>query len=577
MRYLAAAFLTLSTVTASAQQLAMMDDGNDLAKPRNTAHPYVSYKYRSLKNPAAYVPSQCYTKTEDDQGNAHNPCYACHTSSKRPNYIDDPDFQVLYDFSEDPRTNRWSNLFKDRSAEVAAISDREIREYIRKSNYFDSAGRLKLSDKLAGNLPKGWDFNGNGKWDGLLPDLWYDFDNEGFDRDPQGNYSGWRAFAYYPFLGTFWPTNGSTDDVLIRLPDEYRQNTKGEYDHLVYKTNLAIVEAMVREQDIAIEPVDEAAMGNVDLDKDGKIGIASSIVYDWAPLKERFMWYVGKARTLQQEGEINNAAGLYPKGTEFLHTVRYIDFDKNGNVIMSERIKELRYAQKRSWLTYSKIKDVVDSEFKERHDFPNRLRTIMGNHEAGVSNGQGWIYAAFIEDAQGELRPQTYEELAFCVGCHGGVGATRDGIFSFERKLDHDQFRHGWYHWSQKSLQGLADPKRLDGKHEYSFYLEQNSAGDEFRANEEIMAKFFTADGTLRADRVAEMQKDISKLLWPSWKRAMTLNKAYRVIVKEQSYILGRDATVTPPENVHQKLNAAQATGIITPVTAEKLSTGSDL
>jgi hypothetical protein len=571
MRNAAVVCLTLFTATSSAQQFAMTDINSALPQSLKTTEPLVSYKYRTLRNPAAYIPSQCYTKTEDDKGNTHNPCYACHTKSKQPNYINDPQFQIAYDFSEDPRTNRWSNLFKDRTADVSAISDQEIIDYIRISNYFDDKGGLKLISKLKNSLPKTWDFNSNGKWDGLVPDLWYNFDNEGFDKDPKGNYSGWRAFAYYPFLGTFWPTNGSTDDVLIRLPAEFQQDTKGKYDHLVYKTNLAIVEAMVREQDIAIEPVDEATIGGVDLNKDGKIGIAKKVTYDWVPLKKRFMWYVGKANELQKNDKIKIAAGLYPKGTEFLHTVRYIDFAKNGDVMMSERIKELRYARKRSWLTYSKLKDVVDSEFKEKHDFPDRLRTVMGNHEMGVSNGQGWTYAAFIEDAQGELRPQTYEELAFCVGCHSGVGATRDGIFSFERRLDHNQFQHGWYHWSQRGIKGLADPKRTDGKHEYSFYLEQNKAGDEFRGNNEIMQNFFSDEGTLKEDKVAEMQQDISKLLWPSKKRAMTLNKAYRVIVKEQSYILGRDATVTPPANVHKKLDEAQSTGIDKPVVAEKL------
>jgi hypothetical protein len=48
------------------------------------------------------------------------------------------------------------------------------------------------------------------------------------------------------------------------------------------------------------------------------------------------------------------------------------------------------------------------------------------------------------------------------------------------------------------------------------------------------------------------------------------------VIAKEQSYILGRDATVTPPENVHQKLDEARPTGVTTPVVAEKLSARSD-
>jgi hypothetical protein len=532
----------------------------------------VYYRFRTLINEAAYIPAQCYTKTKDNNGIVHNPCYACHTRSKRPNYINDPDFQVVYDFSEQSRKNRWANLFKDRRSHGASVSDEAMTDYIRTSNYFDQSGKLVLSDKLENDLPAAWDFDKNGRWDGVVPDLWYNFDAEGFDRDDKGRYTGWRAFAYYPFLGTFWPANGSTDDVLIRLPEVYQQDGDGNYNHDVYKANLAIVEAMVREQDIQIEPVEENALGNVDLDKNGEIGTADRVVYDWAPLKQRFMWYVGRAKSLQQEGEINIAAGLYPAGTEFLHSVRYIDFDDEGKVILSKRIKELRYARKRAWLNYSKLKDRADNEFKEKRDFPNRLRTVLGNHEVGVSNGQGWTYAAFIEDVTGDLRPQTYEELVFCVGCHGGVGATSDGIFSFERKLGFDAYRHGWYHWSQHSIQGLGDPLRADGRHEYAFYLEQNKAGDEFRGNTEIMNKFFDADGKLKKDQLGLMQNDISELLWPSKERAAMLNKAYKAIVEEQSFIHGRDSTVKPVDNVYRSLEEGQLTGIELPVFAEKLT-----
>jgi hypothetical protein len=68
------------------------------------------------------------------------------------------------------------------------------------------------------------------------------------------------------------------------------------------------------------------------------------------------------------------------------------------------------------------------------------------------------------------------------------------------------------------------------------------------------------------------MKDDISELLWPSASRAMLLNKAYHVIVREQSYIHGRDATVKPPENVHDRVEEEQPTGITDPVIAEKLS-----
>lgn len=47
----------------------------------------------------------------------------------------------------------------------------------------------------------------------------------------------------------------------------------------------------------------------------------------------------------------------------------------------------------------------------------------------------------------------------------------------------------------------------------------------------------------------------------------MALNKAYRTIVAEQSYILGRDATSTPPVNVHLNISNGTATGIVQPVS----------
>ena len=34
-----------------------------------------------LENRAAYIPPQCYTKTEDAQGVAHNPCQTCRITS----------------------------------------------------------------------------------------------------------------------------------------------------------------------------------------------------------------------------------------------------------------------------------------------------------------------------------------------------------------------------------------------------------------------------------------------------------------------------------------------------------------
>lgn len=123
----------------------------------------------------------------------------------------------------------------------------------------------------------------------------------------------------------------------------------------------------------------------------------------------------------------------------------------------------------------------------------NQIRLDKGNVCGGVYvvdlDGN---YTAMIEDANGDLRPQTYEEPNFCVGCHGGIGATRDGIFSFHRKLDSaGGSKGGWYHWSQKNIKGTPERIRADGEPEYAFYLKTNGAGDEFRANRDVMDRFF--------------------------------------------------------------------------------------
>ncbi|MCG8429543.1 MAG: hypothetical protein MI754_19500, partial [Chromatiales bacterium] len=328
----------------------------------------------------------------------HNPCFSCHTKSQRPNFLNDDDLQQSYSFAEPARVNPWTNLFLDRTDAVAAISDDAIDEYIKVDNYLSESGDIILTKKLT-QLPEQWDAKGDGQWDGFIPDAYFKFDAEGFDRNPDNEYTGWRAFAYYPFLGTFWPTNGSTDDVLIRLPEAFRTDTNGHQNYEIYKVNLAIVEAMLKEQDVAVSPVDERMLGNVDIDKNGTLGIADKVAYNWAPVKGEYMWYVGQANRLQREKKLHMAAGLYPEGTEFLHSVRYIDVDDDGNNQLSARMKELRYAVKRGWVNYSQLRAKVDTEFKEKDDFPNRIRSILGNAEDGVSNGQGWVYAGFIEDA----------------------------------------------------------------------------------------------------------------------------------------------------------------------------------
>ena len=523
-------------------------------------------------NDAAYITSQCYTKTEDNNEKVHNPCFSCHINSEAPNYINDPDLQEAYDMGAYSKVNRFTNLFKDRTDAVAKISNKEILSYIRKDNYKEN-DTLLLAKKLK-ELPAEWDVNENGKWDGYMPDCYFSFDSEGFDKDPNGNYTGWRAFGYYPFLGTFWPTNGSTDDVLIRLPKEFQQDSQGAFDLEVYKINLAIIEALIKREDIAIDSVDERLYG-VDLNQDGRLAIANSVVFNWmkpsydtkkGKITNFSMHYVGKAKAMLESNEHLIAPGLYPKGTEFLHSVRYIDIDEESRTIkMASRMKELRYGKKIAWNSYSQLQNAALAEIKEKDDFPDRLRTILGNSEEGLSTGLGWVYQGFIEDQNGELRPQNYEETKYCIGCHSGIGAIADSTFVFQRKFDKTHFQKGWYHWSQDAngLKGIVEPKSKDGRDEYTLYLEQNGAGDEFRANMEVIEKFFDKNGTLKKEEIKKMHNDISYLLYPSVARALELNKAYKVIVDEQSYIYGRDAHVKPLENVHREVEEGQSTGVV--------------
>lgn len=525
----------------------------------------------AIVNKAAYVTSQCYTKTVDAKGVVHNPCFTCHINSIEPNYVDDWDLQESNKFSEYTKVNHFTNLFKDRTNLVSLVSDDAILKYVKQNNYMQNE-KIVLAQKLA-NVPSEWDVNSDGKWGGYTPDCYFNFDDEGFDRAPNGDYTLWRAFAYYPFLGTFWPTNGSTDDVLIRLNKVFAQDVNATLNLEVYKLNLSIVESLIKQKDIVIDAVDETKYG-IDLNQDGVLGRVNKIVFQWkdptydsatGKITNFSMSYVGKAKELLASNEYLIAPGLYPKDTEFLHSVRYIDVDKTKQTIsMAPRMKELRYAKKLSWVSYSKLSNVVLTDIKEKDMSPDALRTIVGSSEVGLLNGMGWIYQGFIEDAKGELRPQNYEETLYCIGCHSGIGAIADSTFVFQRKFDYNATMQGWYHWTQDAngLHNIKEPKTHDGRNEYQLYLQANHAGDEFRANGEVMAKFFDSEGLLKSEESQKIEDDISYLLLPSVQRAIELDKAYKIIVEEQSYIYGRDAHVAPVSNVHKEVTIDASTQI---------------
>ncbi|TNF43301.1 MAG: hypothetical protein EP216_04060 [Epsilonproteobacteria bacterium] len=107
----------------------------------------------------SYIPSMCYTKTKDETANTvFNPCYSCHTKGKIPNYYNDSHLQTHYDFPSEMMKNPFTNMFKDRSAQVDKMRDKDILAYIRESNYFNGAGDIVP----ALDLPS--------KWKGYRPD-----------------------------------------------------------------------------------------------------------------------------------------------------------------------------------------------------------------------------------------------------------------------------------------------------------------------------------------------------------------------------------------------------------------------
>ena len=518
----------------------------------------ISYT-KIMNTRGSYITSMCYTKTSDETTNrVSNPCYSCHTKGEIPNYYNDTNLQLEYNFPAEVMKNPFTNLFKERSTQVASMTDNATLQYVRESNYLNHEGDILP----ALDLPR--------EWKGYRPDCYFNFDDEGFDQDLKGNYTGWRAFRYYPFLGTFWPTNGSTDDVIIRLDPIFTQDENNTFRKEIYALNLVIVESLIKQKEIPLPSgIDEKIYG-VDLNSNGILDTALNI----SPSIES---YVGLAKLYLREGKVHLARGLFPENTEFLHSVRYIDWDNAKEQIgMSARMKELRYAKKYTWKRYGEIQRAAQSELWESlalDSTEGQIALFKGNYEEGLRNEIGWVYQGFIENKEGKLRPQTHEETINCMGCHSHIGATTDSTFAYARKFEgvnKDQNDYGWNHWGQKGLNGIQEPivEYLNhGKqYEYSFYLLNNHSANEFRNNDEVQSKFFDLNGSIKEDMLNALHEDITVLLFPSKERALELNKGYKVIVEEQSYIYGRDTHIKPMKNVYEVIKEGQITGIENPI-----------
>ncbi|MGH8446953.1 MAG: hypothetical protein ACREVL_16910, partial [Solimonas sp.] len=134
----------------------------------------------------------------------------------------------------------------------------------------------------------------------------------------------------------------------------------------------------------------------------------------------------------------------------------------------------------------------------------------------------------------------------FCMGCHANLGVTVDQSFAFPRK------RPGADGWAYQSLAGARDvPQAGQREPEILSYFRRAGGGDEFRANDEILARWFPGG---RLDEAAVRAADLRTLTLPSRERALALDKAYRVLVGEQHYAAGRDAPLRPPQNAHRTI-----------------------
>ncbi|CAM4129517.1 hypothetical protein [Pseudoalteromonas byunsanensis] len=484
--------------------------------------PAVAYiQHHEIYNAESVIPPQCYTKTDG----VNNPCYACHQTDKRdknkPNQMFDGHLQGNYEFSDLGTKNHWKNLFIDRTELVKDISDEHILAWINQDNYSPFIEKLKQNSDWQGEITP-------------IDNLAYPekaFDEFGFARDG----SGWVAFNYKPFPSTFWPTNGSTGDVMIRLPEEFRTH-QGVYNRDVYLANLSLVEIALKGLDgISVPELDEQRIGE-DLNQDGQL---SRISY----LSKR-SHYVGDTKD-------ELAYQLYPQGTEFLHTVRYIGVDQQGNIYNAPRMKEVRYMKKHRFKSKAALASSYYREAKEK-SFENLPQTLYLG-DKGVNNTFGWLINGYIEDAQGQLRPQHEQELAFCNGCHKTVGSTYDQTFSFARKVTG---RNGWGYIDLKSMQDAPNVGEDQG--EFLTYMTRVGGGDEFRQNQEMLARWFNSDGSVDKDKIMQA-KTLYELITPSAERALALNKAYLTIVKEQSYIFGRDATLVEATNVLQHIDESQS------------------
>ncbi len=405
----------------------------------------------TFANPHAHIPAQCYIETSHG---AQNACLFCHTdgvanlklgnnnpmAGANPNVGNlqaDYAFGVVnYPFVVNSSITPWINTLQPEvlraAVDAAGIQPEswDMQAYIRQDNW-----RAAFAQR-PGSV-KDWDPKINSAWR-LFPALSPDDlpaktdgfvrsaqEQRGFFNDGQGWNTGWRAVNFMPY-GIFTPLAGSVSGIYIRLPDSFMKNQAGQFDLTTYKTNLDLVERNIQDR----------LQGQTHF-----VGAASAVAL---------------------------VRGQYPLGTEFAHPLHYVDVQADGSDVSvspfpgtrARRVKEIR------WMV--KAQEWHPDEFGL--GLKDEGAPVYASRDQGwIENGVGWILGGWIENANGDLRPQTPSELTQCVGCHSGnvrqsevgqnptytsgVGNTIDSTWAMARKFAGDA---GWKEMNYLGYQAQA-------------------------------------------------------------------------------------------------------------------------
>lgn len=414
------------------------------------------------------IPPECYL---DQKNNAINSCKYCHMSGLPGALNNEADRQGAFPAAENKFLNVLDPSRLDSLVPPASIPA-DLSGYLALDNYHPAL-EARGGDATVGS--------GQGLYK-YFPDL----DPAQTGADGFAN-EGWRAFKWKP-SELAWPRyNGRIQRNWIRLADKFQRLPSGAYDRETYRQNLDLLVEVLR--------------GNVQ--SGTYLGLAS----DEPVIPYRF-----------------------PAGTEILHYLYYLDSSQPG--MKAARLKEVRWNIKSVPEQYNqRFFAYVSSKEKEYS-----LTYREGGEKAAaayglVYNQDGWDIIGFIENPQGDLRPQSAQEMSQCVGCHSGrlSGIVDSHFNSLQRKLP------GEAGWTLQDYRGIPDY--------YNAYLGRGETG-------EIFENYLGDAGQMPTGPDGAID------FLPTAEEADALTRRYYQIVQSQSFFLGRDPKLSNPGFLRQPSTA---------------------